>query len=525
MKSIYDRLKSLAFSNGVKLLLACAVVFAISYFYLLYYRNAFYDLTADEGYIIYGAKRVLDGQILYKDFFQFYPPGDFYLLAFVFKLFGYSFIIARETAVVIDSLINTLLFYLSYKAIKSWYAILSPLFFLILGYPNWMQYSHYWSSMLFLFISLAFFLNYLEQNKITYLYLTGIFTGITGLFLQTPAVYAILLILPVLILEKRKEQGFGKKVFLFLMGIGVPLIIVFGYFVWQGAFFDFIKEQYTMSKVYSETQTFNPIVLYFQHVNEFSVIFMLYTSIAILSGVALIFFRKKLSNPVKIILIGNIVLFFTSSSRMDFEHILVNSAIVFIVVLIPVKWFLDYLRNKYNWAFKGAIIVWTVTAVILILWGVISMKTNIHAIEASAYQINFNGTQVWTFNEKEAYEINEFFPQVEKILNGDKNVFVYPYGPLIYVLMNFNNPLYFDYAPVYVNNNNLINTFAMPIIQLLKADNIKYIIYCGWPKDYVNAVLALENRQYHINALDIFIRAHYSPVLRVNDLILYKKRS
>ena len=74
MKSIYARLKSLAFSNGVKLLLACVVVFAISYFYLSYYRNAFYDLTADEGYIIYGAKRVLDGQILYKDFFQFYPP-------------------------------------------------------------------------------------------------------------------------------------------------------------------------------------------------------------------------------------------------------------------------------------------------------------------------------------------------------------------------------------------------------------------------------------------------------------------
>ena len=227
-------------TKTIRLLLACVVVFAISYFYLSYYRNAFYDLTADEGYIIYGAKRVMDGQILYKDFFQFYLPGDFYLLALVFKLFGYGFIMARETAVIIDSLINTLLFYLGYKAIKSWYAILSPLFFLILGFPNWMQYSHYWSSMLFLFISLAFFLIYLEHNKTAYLYLTGFFIGITGLFLQTTAAYALLLLLLVLFLEKKKEQGFRKKVSLFLISIGAPLIIAFSYIASQGAFIDFI---------------------------------------------------------------------------------------------------------------------------------------------------------------------------------------------------------------------------------------------------------------------------------------------
>ena len=56
MKLMYDRWKLLAFSNGVKLFLACVIVFGISYFYLSYYRNAFYYLTADEGYIYFEKK-------------------------------------------------------------------------------------------------------------------------------------------------------------------------------------------------------------------------------------------------------------------------------------------------------------------------------------------------------------------------------------------------------------------------------------------------------------------------------------
>jgi hypothetical protein len=121
----------------------------------------------------------------------------------------------------------------------------------------------------------------------------------------------------------------------------------------------------------------------------------------------------------------------------------------------------------------GSSVVWNLVAVSLVLWGIVSMKTNVKNIETRAYHINFNGTHVWTFNEKEAYEINEFFPHVKEILHGDKNVFVYPYCSIIYVFMNFKNPIGFDYAPVYAVNNNLTNTFAIPVIKLLKKYNVK----------------------------------------------------
>ena len=509
--------------KSIILLLVGAVVFGISYFYLSFYRNAFYDLTADEGYIIYGAKRVLDGQILYKDFFQFYPPGDFYLLDLVFKLFGYGFIMARETAVIIDSLINVLLFYFSYKAIKSWYAILPPLFFLILGYPNWMQYSHYWSSMLFLFVSLALLLAYLEHKKDSYLFLTGTFVGITGLFLQTPAAYAAVLFLLLLITEGR--AGLLRKISLYLTGIAIPLIIAFGFIAYQGAFLDFLSQQYFMSKIYPQAVTFNPIALYFHPFGEYSVIFLLYTGITILSVVALFIFRKRLSNPEKVVFVGNTILFFTSSSRIDFDHILVNSALSFVVVLISIQWLTNLIKKRNIGFYKVSYFIWNLAAAVLVMWAMASMKSNISAIQTSAYHLNFNGTSIWTFNQREAYEINAFFPEARKMLDNDRSVFVYQYCPIINVFMHFHNPVYIDWIPALTNMPDYGPYGFERAVQELIQKKTKYIIYCNWPQDYIDAVLKTEGKHYQFNVLDRFISSTFTPVLKVNELILYKKHT
>jgi len=49
----------------------------------------------DEGLMVSGAARVLDGAIPYRDFWTIYAPGQFYALAGVFKLFGVSLLASR----------------------------------------------------------------------------------------------------------------------------------------------------------------------------------------------------------------------------------------------------------------------------------------------------------------------------------------------------------------------------------------------------------------------------------------------
>lgn len=49
----------------------------------------------DEGFILLGAQRVLEGEVPYRDFWGMYPPGQFYALAGLFKLFGSSVLVER----------------------------------------------------------------------------------------------------------------------------------------------------------------------------------------------------------------------------------------------------------------------------------------------------------------------------------------------------------------------------------------------------------------------------------------------
>jgi hypothetical protein len=49
----------------------------------------------DEGLILLGATRVLDGAVPHRDFYTLYGPGQFYALAALFKLFGVSVLVER----------------------------------------------------------------------------------------------------------------------------------------------------------------------------------------------------------------------------------------------------------------------------------------------------------------------------------------------------------------------------------------------------------------------------------------------
>jgi len=57
----------------------------------------------DEGLMLQAAARVADGQVPYGDFWWFYPPGQPYLLAFLWQLFGPSLLTWRIVRVLCDA--------------------------------------------------------------------------------------------------------------------------------------------------------------------------------------------------------------------------------------------------------------------------------------------------------------------------------------------------------------------------------------------------------------------------------------
>jgi hypothetical protein len=49
----------------------------------------------DEGFALFGAARVLSGDVPYRDFWTVYAPGQFYVLAGLFQLFGTTVLVER----------------------------------------------------------------------------------------------------------------------------------------------------------------------------------------------------------------------------------------------------------------------------------------------------------------------------------------------------------------------------------------------------------------------------------------------
>jgi hypothetical protein len=75
-----------------------AGLFVAACLYLCIFRR-FMLLDPDEGIVLQGAERILRGEVLYRDFFSFFTPGSYYLLALLFKTFGNSLLVARMALV------------------------------------------------------------------------------------------------------------------------------------------------------------------------------------------------------------------------------------------------------------------------------------------------------------------------------------------------------------------------------------------------------------------------------------------
>ncbi|HQT63115.1 MAG TPA: hypothetical protein PLO16_01225 [Acidocella sp.] len=141
----------------------CAV-FIITVVLCLPILRAVYDL-GDEAVLLNGAARMLRGEHLYTDFFEFLPPGGFVLTAFWFSLTGISVLATRMLQLLVIGLVVSFTFLATRQATKN--APLSAI--LVIGYvlavpaQVLMQLGHHWFTNLFALI--AFWLALCRAEK------------------------------------------------------------------------------------------------------------------------------------------------------------------------------------------------------------------------------------------------------------------------------------------------------------------------------------------------------------------------
>lgn len=85
------------FSKNKILFFCCWLVVL---FFLLFFLAPLRLWNSDEGLLLAGAWDLLHGKDIYVNFFEFTPPGVFYLVFWAWKLFGASFLAAKILSII-----------------------------------------------------------------------------------------------------------------------------------------------------------------------------------------------------------------------------------------------------------------------------------------------------------------------------------------------------------------------------------------------------------------------------------------
>jgi hypothetical protein len=91
----------------------------------------------DEGITLFGAERVLRGDVPHRDFYVLYGPGQFYVVAWLYKLFGTSVLVERAWTATASAASVVLVFRIVDRVAPRRYAVLAA----VLALP-WFQNTH-----------------------------------------------------------------------------------------------------------------------------------------------------------------------------------------------------------------------------------------------------------------------------------------------------------------------------------------------------------------------------------------------
>ncbi|HLY62082.1 MAG TPA: glycosyltransferase family 39 protein [Terriglobia bacterium] len=203
------------------------------------YLRIFYNYTKfnpDEGLILQGAERILNGEVLYRDFFSFYTPGSYYWTALLFKVFGNSLLVARAALVVYGGIFSVFTYLLARRVCSRWAAIFTVYLLTLTALPSAFVYLHNWDSTVWACLAVYFAVRFLETPNWRFASTMGAFSSLTCLFEQSKGGGLVLglalgfgAILALSGNRKFKLQHIGAAG----AGFALPLLLTASYFALQ----------------------------------------------------------------------------------------------------------------------------------------------------------------------------------------------------------------------------------------------------------------------------------------------------
>jgi hypothetical protein len=142
-------------------------------------------MEPDEGIILQAAQRVLNRQVPYRDFFSFYTPGSYYLLAAIFKIFGSSVLVARTALALTGAMLSVLTYLIARRVCTRGWSLVTAGLVALTSVAFRFLVLHNWDSTLWACIAVYSALRWQETATRRWAGATGTFCALTLLFEQS----------------------------------------------------------------------------------------------------------------------------------------------------------------------------------------------------------------------------------------------------------------------------------------------------------------------------------------------------
>jgi hypothetical protein len=180
------------------------------YVNLFAFPNIPFLLGGDQVFFWVYAQRMLSGERVYQDFFQFTPPGtDLFYLA-LFKLFGPHIWVTNVAVLLLGTALCWICFSIAKRLMEQNLALLAAVLFLVFVYCRLLNATHHWFSLLAALCAVRIVMPGRTGLRIA---IAGTMLGVASFFTQTAGVAGLLALLLSLAWDRSSAKESWRTLF------------------------------------------------------------------------------------------------------------------------------------------------------------------------------------------------------------------------------------------------------------------------------------------------------------------------
>lgn len=508
-----------------------AFFFVLTSVSLLPYVHQLNGAITDEACDLLPARRILQGQVPYRDFDTNYAFGTPLLGALAFAALGVNITAARLLMVVCGGVIGALMFLASDRLVRRPFSLMPPLLFLLVCAPEWPIVSHRWTGAACLLGFVNACLVYGETARPAWAMLAGIAAGLCGTCMQTDGAVAVLAFALLLRGLPSPRRAFGA----FACGLALVWLPVVAFALVSGALApawrDLVVDARNIASIRTALYSLRPIVDAWSGIlshmpvvwNGTRLVWLLqavtmattwtlkYAFYFPLLGVAM--WRLRAS-AWRVVLVVVVLWTAVSMQRLDLLNQNYLMALGFILLggLADAWWALGWRRAVAT----GCL---TIMALCLTYWGW-SMRDAWRA----SYPINSQMGLLWTDDPRAQRDFRDLLAGIDRVAPPASPFFTFPLAPSLYLLSGTVNPTRLDYLIPFQNPRPQVDAVA----RTLHEAGPPWLLYLPLPIAQTLSDYPAIRRDDLVRELDYTRRvltADYEVGEEVGSAVFYRRKS